>query len=87
MLGINLEHFGLGGPMFVELGRQFDVVRLYIVGGIVVHVVEHEVHGMAELMEHGGDVVDALQGGTFSIRTCHVADIDGDGNLSHFVAQ
>ena len=64
VLGVVGQDRRPGRPHLVDLRRVFDEVARHRGAGElrVLHVREQAVQGMAELMEHGGDFVEAHQG-------------------------
>ena len=80
VLGIDVEHLRLEGPMLVDLRRQLDKVTLDTRSTVVAHVTHKAVEGVAELVEEGLHIVDALQGVTLGIGGGHIAAVHHDGD-------
>ncbi len=77
VLGVVGEDLRVQRPVLVELRRELDEIARG--GGAgdrrVLHVREHAMQGVAELMEHGGDVVEADQRRLAIGRLGEVADV------------
>ena len=82
MTSVNIENFRFKGPMFVQLGRQFHKVAFCAADSLIVDVAHKAVERMAEFMEHGIDIIDALQSGFIPGGGGHVADVEDDGENS-----
>ena len=80
VLGIDLQHLRLEGPMLVDLRGQLDKVALDTRGTVVTYVAHEAVQGVAKLMEERLHVVNALQGWAIGRRSGHVAAVHHDRN-------
>src|SRR4051794_17600368 len=63
MLRVVGEHRGLQGPVLIELRGELHEVGGCVEQCRVLYVLEDAVQRVAELVEHGGDVLEAQQGG------------------------
>lgn len=78
MLGVVGEHLRIKRPVLVELRGELDEVTRGAGAGNarILHVREHAMQGVAELVEHGGHVIEAEQRGLALGRLGVVADIE-----------
>ena len=79
MLGVDIEHLRLEGPMLVYLRWQLHKVTLYVCHAAVVDIAHKAVQGMPELMEHCLHVVDGLKSWLVSTWRGHAANVDNYG--------
>ena len=73
--GVAGNGLGLPGPVLVNLAGQLHEVPGHVAAGegAHLHIAEHLVQQVAELVEHGFHLVVAEQGGFIAHRAAHVA--------------